>query len=211
MSRYYPFFSILQFTNAYSGMPGHINMQCSRPNLEICSRNEETLLMEIERAATVRSVEQSIVDANHSKQQVQLRGNNNQQTRQNDTANHRYHRGGNGATTVQQGQSRYGSIDQSRNNSNHSSSSSLQPYDRGRQMDREQPQFRPFKSMPPPKRQHHQHSNYKNDNNNSRNYYNSDQQNNNHKRNRDGGGGSGNSNNNDPDLSPPHHKRRRPN
>ena len=169
-------------------MPDHIGAQCPRPNLEACSRNEETVLMEIERATTVRAVEQSIFDAN-SKQSQEHHTNAKTSNRRND-AHH---------TSAATGQSRYGSIDQSRNTNVRGN---IEQYDRGRQRNRQQqqqPQFRPFKSMPPPKRQHRQ----QNDNNN---FPSGQRSNNNAKRNRNDAGG-----HNEPDLSSPQHKRRRPN
>jgi hypothetical protein len=210
--------TIKHFQN--SGMPGHIHTQCQRPNLEACSRNEETVVLEIERAATVRYVEQSLFDANSKQQQQQQQHSNNsnssakqQRHRQNDNRNNHHHRGsgdGVAATTNTAGQSRYGSIDRSRNSRSFQSNSSAiqQQYERGRSMHRptqlEQPHFRPFKSMPlPSKRQNHQHDNRNN------NYHNrSDSQPQNYKRNRNGGGGD---NNRDLDVSSPHNKRRRPN
>ena len=197
-------------------MPGHISTQCPRPNLEVCSRNEETVLMEIERASTVRSVEQSIFDANStqpqsSSQTYRTNPKNASQHQPNDNSRNHYRRDGAAAVA---GQSRYGSIDRSRHNnssSNHNNSnfnnSSAPQYERGRSMYRppEQPHFRPFKSMPPPKRQNHSQPDTQNDNNNTSSSSRSGQQQN-HKRNRNGGGG-----NQDTDISPPQQKRRRPN
>jgi hypothetical protein len=109
-----------------SGLPGHIGAYCNRPILEVCSRNEEVVQLEIERAGTVRYVEKSLLEANTKR---------NEQSQDD-----RVHHGNN--------RRRSGDGNQSGNNR---PGNQLARYDRGRQLHRqEQPQFRPFKSLPPP-------------------------------------------------------------
>ena len=61
-----------------SGMPGHIGAFCSRPRLEACSNvNGQVAQQELERAATVSSVEESVLAANRG------RNNNNNEPRPN--------------------------------------------------------------------------------------------------------------------------------
>jgi hypothetical protein len=173
------------YQNIQSGLPGHIGFHCQRPNLEACSRNEEAVSMEIERAATVRSVEESIFEANSSKKQQNDRSTqNNRNGKAQYRGGHDHNRRSGEWNSNDNGQSQYGSIDASRNNT--------QYHDRGRQIDRnQQPQFRPYKSVPPPSTTNRQQD-----------YYSQSEQNNNNKR-RHG------SSNIDYDISSPQHKRRR--
>jgi hypothetical protein len=109
----------------FSGLPDHIGPHCHRPNLETCARNEESVLMEIERAGTVRSVESSLMEAN-TKQNDPLQRNRGR---------HRSSRCRNGKDNAGGGKDFHGD----------------NPRNRGRPVHREElPHFRPFKSMPPP-------------------------------------------------------------
>jgi hypothetical protein len=60
----------------HSGMPGHIGQQCSRPILDVCARNEQVLIRELERAGTVSFVEENIVRRGQKQQQQEQRSGN---------------------------------------------------------------------------------------------------------------------------------------
>ena len=66
-----------QSNPTHSGMPGHIGTFCVRPRLEVCSNvNGQVAQQELERAATVSSVEESILAANRGRSNSK---NNNKQ------------------------------------------------------------------------------------------------------------------------------------
>jgi hypothetical protein len=184
-------------------MPGHIISQCHRPILDVCSRNEDIVLVEMERAATVRSVEQSVFDANVKPKQQQKddRKINNGQQR----SNSRSYVRNDTNSSHSGGQSRYGSIDTSRYNYVNNKESKP-TNERGRQLyhpqqqqqqqqQSVQPQFRPFKSVPPPTTRQHNNNHHQQQQYQQAPY---DQQ---HKRNRNG--------QNNQDMSSPQHKRQR--
>jgi cellular nucleic acid-binding protein len=121
-----------------SGMPGHIGPHCNRPNLDVCCRDDGLLRQEIERAGTVSSVEESIVEAN----------SNSQRRRQQQQQQNVRGRGGGNGDGRGQGSSGKGGNERGRGPGGGN--------ERGRQTHRRdpsegQPQARPFKSMPPPR------------------------------------------------------------
>ena len=117
------------------GRAGHIRAFCQRPSLDECARDDSLVRQELERAATVSSVEESIIEANSRRGSSSSNNNPPQQN---------------------PGGGRNGNRAYSNNNGNGNPQySQAPPQERGRQLrddDKKQQKYRRFHSMPPPPR-----------------------------------------------------------
>ena len=85
-----------------SGMPGHIGTVCLRPRLDQClNKDGEVAKQEIERAATVSSVEESIIAANSKRKNGNYNDNNQQNSSRGGRGNNSRGRGTNGGQQQQ--------------------------------------------------------------------------------------------------------------
>ena len=137
-----------------SGMPGHIGTFCSRPRLEACSNvNGQVAQQELERAATVSSVEESVLAANRGRNN---NNNNNNEPRPNASR-------GRGGRTFNGGQQQQQQQQEERGRRPATEYRSQQP-----QNQNPQPNYHDYRranSMPPRGRQ--QHASGNNNKNNS--------------------------------------------